>query len=103
MSELDKKISDEILKGRIKAIIKELNTSKTERILKHPLSAIFISFVLTTVIGTYLTFKFQSRSILIDRQKSLIQTRQNIVSEISSLTYERITRSELLGLSLIHI
>lgn len=71
-----------------------------ESLLRHPLTSIFIGFVLTGVVGTLLTNHFADRREQEARAIERHEARRKAIVEVSRLFSERLGRAEALSVAI---
>jgi hypothetical protein len=102
--DLDKVISDEMLRSRIRKIITGEKRRKIDNFLRHPLFMLVAGFALTWGVGQTLSNKFKRNQLENEKKIEEIKSkRQNgfvIINQISELLYARYTVSSLLESSL---
>lgn len=74
-----------------------VNSSKFGSFLRHPLTAILIGFLLTGLIGAWLSYYYNLKQM--DRERALdnIVARRQAAQDFARFIYERRTRAELLS------
>lgn len=91
INEVDKIVSDEILRAKIRKLIEDKPKNKWE-FLKHPLLTLIIGFALTTLVGTYLTNQYTAKQKDKERESSfqdeINKTRIAKIGEVWEKVYE---------------
>jgi len=97
---IDKLITDEVLRIRIGKIFNEPKKSKWERIFSHPLSIVIVGFLLTGIIGTGLSYYINSNQLKGQEIKARKENGILAINKISEMMYQRYTAAALLASSL---
>lgn len=101
---IDLVIRDTELKHRIQKLITESKESRLERLSAHPLTLLFVGFMLTWGIGDFLTGQIKSGQLENEKKLEQIKTKRETslaaISKISELMYERYATASFLASSL---